>query len=109
MRIELSIALVRVSILTRGDNHSRCDLPVPANDILSAVSERMVNGQRLLFDDRVPFESDRRTRHRIIERLLLVCPQIDVRLAQRASRSLMWLGRWRRWLLAKLQPGKLTK
>jgi hypothetical protein len=90
--------------LTRGDNHSRCDLPMLANAILGVVSERMVNGQWLVFDGRVPFESDRRTRHRIIESLLLVCLQIDIRLAQRASRSLMWLARWRRRLLEESPP-----
>jgi len=98
------VGRTRQGVLTRGDNHSRCDLPMPANAILGVVSERMVNGQWLLFDERVPFESDRRTRYRIIESLLFVCLQIDIRLAQRASRSLMWLGRWRRRLLAESPP-----
>jgi hypothetical protein len=94
----------RQGVLTRGDSHSWCDLPVPVSAILGVVSERLVNGQWLLFDDSVPFESERRTRRRIIEALLLACLQIDIRLARRASRGLMSLARWRQRLRAGLPP-----
>ena len=94
----------RQGVLTRGDSHSWCDLPVPVSAILGVVSERLVNGEWHVFDDSVPFECERRKRSRIIETLLLVCLQIDIRLARRASRSLMWLARWRRRLIAEPGP-----
>jgi hypothetical protein len=96
--------------LTRGDSHSWCDLPVPVSAILGVVAERQVNGKWHLFDDSVPFECDKRKRSRIIETLLLVCLQIDIRLARRASKFLLWLARWRRrWVRSLAQPGELAK
>jgi hypothetical protein len=92
----------RQGVLTRGDSHSWCDLPVPVNAILGVVSERLMNGEWHLFGETAPSECERRKRSRIIETLLLVCLQIDIRLARRASRSLMWLVRWRRRLIAEL-------
>lgn len=83
----------RESVLTRGDSHSWCDLPVPMSAILGVVSERLVNGEWHLFDGSVPFECERRKRSRIIETLLRVCLRIDIRLARHASRILMWLAR----------------
>jgi hypothetical protein len=94
----------RQGVLTRGDSHSWCDLPVPISAILGVVSERLVNGEWHPFDDSAPFECDRRKRSWIIETLLLVCLLIDIRLARRASRSLMWLARWRRRLIAEPAP-----
>lgn len=91
----------RQGVLTRGDSHSWCDLPVPVSAILGVVSEHFVNGEWHLFDDSAPFECDRGKRSRIIEALLLACLQIDIRLARRASRSLMWIVRWRRRLIAE--------
>jgi hypothetical protein len=89
----------RQGVLTRGDNYAWCDLPVPVSAILGVVSERLVNGQWVLFDGGIPIASERRTRRRIIQTLLLVCMQMDIRLARQASRTLMWLARWRRRLL----------
>jgi len=98
----------RQGVLTRGDSHSWCDLPVPVSAILGVVSERQVNGEWQLFDDTVPFECDRTKRSRIIETLLLTCLRIDIRLARRASKFLLWLARWRRRLLGP-HPGELAK
>ena len=94
----------RQDVLTRGDSHSWCDLPMPVNAILGVVSERLVNGEWHLFGETAPSECERRKRSRIIETLLLVCLQIDIRLARRAWRSLMWLARWRRRLIAEPVP-----
>lgn len=94
----------RQGVLTCGDSRFWCDQPVPVSAILGVVSERLVNGQWITFDDRVSFESERRTRRWIIETLLLLCLHIDIRLARRACRSLMWLARWRRRLIAELLP-----
>ena len=100
----------RQGVLTRGDCHSWCDLPVPVSAILGVVSERQVNGKWHVFDDSVPFECEKRKRSWIIETLLLVCLQIDIRLARRASKFLLWLARWRRRLVRSLsQPGELAK
>lgn len=94
----------RQDVLTRGDSHSWCDLPMPVNAILGVVSERLVNGEWHLFGETAPSEWERRKRGRIIETLLLMCLQIDIRLARRAWRSLMWLARWRRRLIAEPVP-----
>jgi hypothetical protein len=94
----------REGVLTRGDSHSWCDLPVPINAVLGVVSSRMVSDQWVPFDDRVPFESQTKRVHRIIDALLLVCLQIDIRLAHQASRTLMLLARWRRRMITELLP-----
>ena len=94
----------RQGVLTRGDSHSWCDLPVPFDAILGVVSECQVNGEWHLLDHGIPFDCEMRKRSHIIESLLRACMQIDIRLARRASRILMWLSRWRRQLLGKLVP-----
>jgi hypothetical protein len=94
----------RQGVLTRGDSHSWCDLPVPVSAILGLVSERLVDGEWHPFDGSVLLDCEMTKRSRIIETLLLMCLQIDIRLARRASRSLMWLARWRRRLIAEPAP-----
>jgi hypothetical protein len=91
-------------VLTRGDTHSWCDLPVPVGAILGIVSERLVDGEWRLFDDSVPFDCEMRKRSRRVETLLRVCMRFDIRLARRVSKILMWLARWRRRLLAEPVP-----
>jgi hypothetical protein len=91
----------RQGVLTRGDSHSWCDLPVPINAILGVVSEFLAHGEWHMFGDSVPFDSEIRRRNRMIETFLRTCLRIDIRLARRASRSLMWLARWRRRLIAE--------
>lgn len=91
-------------VLTRGDSHSWCDLPVPVGALLGVVSEYLVDGEWRPFDDSVPFDCERRTRSRMIEALLRVCLRIDIRLARRTSRILMRLARWRRRSMAEYVP-----
>jgi hypothetical protein len=94
----------REGVLTRGDSQTWCDLPVPASAILGVVSACLVDGEWRLLDDRVPFDCERRNRDRMIETLLRVCLRIDLGLAQRASRMLMRLARWRQRLVPKHVP-----
>lgn len=96
----------RQGVLTRGDSHSWCDLPVPVSAILGVVSESLVDGEWRLLDDSVPFDCEMRKRSRMIETLLRVCLRIDIRLARHASRILMWLARWRRRLIAETVPSR---
>jgi hypothetical protein len=91
----------RHGVLTRGDSQSWCDLPVPASAILGVVSACLVDGEWRLLGDSVPFDCERRKRNRMIEALLRVCLRIDLGLAQRASRMLMRLARWRQRLVPK--------
>jgi hypothetical protein len=90
----------RHGVLTRGDSQSWCDLPVPIRAILGVVLERMVNGKWFSFDDRTEFKYARDTRHQLIDALLGVCMQLDIRIALRVSRGMMRLARWRRKLVA---------
>jgi hypothetical protein len=85
----------RQGALTRGDNHSLCDLPVPSRAILGVVTECLRDGKWCTLDDRVAFREIRGSR-RTIKVLLSVCMQIDIRLARGASWILIWLVRWRR-------------
>jgi hypothetical protein len=85
----------RQGALTRGDNHSLCDLPVPSRAILGVVTECLRDGKWCPLDDRVAFREIRGSR-RTIKVLLSVCMQIDIRLARGASWILIWLVRWRR-------------
>jgi hypothetical protein len=94
------------SVLTRGDNHSWCDLPLRTGAIIGVVSEYLAEGEWRLFDGSAPFEHELGKRRRFLEFLLRACLRIDIRLAQRASRMLMLLARWRRNMF---QPGEPAK
>jgi hypothetical protein len=94
------------AVLTRGDNHALCDLPVPVGAILGIVSECLMDGEWRPFNDSVPHSSEMGKRSRMIETLLRVCLQIDIGLAQRASRILMRLARWRQRLEPERVPTK---
>jgi hypothetical protein len=94
----------RQGVLTRGDTHSWSDLPVPMGAILGVVSECLVDGKWLTFQHSVPVSCDMRKRHGMIETMLSVCMLLDMRLARRASKTLMRLARWRRLLLADAAP-----
>jgi hypothetical protein len=94
----------RESVLTRGDSLTWCDLPFPVSAILGVVSECQVDGDWHLLDDKVSFACELRKRNRMIETLLRVCLRIDMGLAQRASRMLMRLARWRRRLMPEHVP-----
>jgi hypothetical protein len=92
----------RQGVLTRGDSQSWCDIPIPLSAILGIVSGRTVNGKWSRFDDRLRFEYERRTSRRLIDALLCVCLQLDIRIALQVSKGLMRLARWRRKLLTGL-------
>lgn len=90
----------RQGALTRGDNHSLCDLPVPSRAILGVVAECLLDGEWRPPYDGVAFDSERPKRRRTVDFLLRLCMQIDIRLALSASKTLFWLARWRRRLVA---------
>jgi hypothetical protein len=97
-------------VLTRGDGHVWCDLPVPMGAILGVVSECLIDGEWRPIDDSVPLDCNLGKRRRMIETLLRVCMRVDIRLARRASRMLLRLARWRRRLERNMfQPGELSK
>jgi hypothetical protein len=89
----------REGVLTRGDSHSWCDLPVPSSAILGVVTEYLLDGDWHPLDG-AAFNRERPMRIRTLEILLRVCMLIDIRLAVRTSRSLIRLARWRRRLIA---------
>jgi len=93
-------------VLTRGDNHALCDLPVPVGTILGVVSECLMDGEWRPFDDSVPHSYGTGKRSRMIETLLRVCLRIDIGLAKRASRMLMRIARWRQRFVPERVPTK---
>ena len=98
----------RQGVLTRGDSHTLCDLPVPMSAIVGVVSDYFVNGKWHLLDNSAPLDGEMKKRNRVIEGLLRVCLQIDIRVARRVSRILLWLAGWRRHLIAG-QPSEFVK
>jgi hypothetical protein len=100
----------RQGVLTRGDSQSWCDLPVPTSAIIGVVSGHTVNGKWFPFDDHTGFQYERNTCRQLIDTLLGVCLQLDIRIALHVSKGLMRLARRRRKLLADfLRIGDLTK
>lgn len=90
----------REGVLTRGDGHSWCDLPVPSCAILGVVTEYLLDGEWRALES-AAFNRERPNRERVHEILLRICMQIDIRLAVRASRGLIRLSRWRHHLVAE--------
>ena len=85
-------------VLTRGDNHSWCDLPVPVDAVLGLVTEWRINGEWQRFAD-VPQDSPAQPRRiRVLETAVRAGMCVDIRLARRISRGLMWIDRQRRGL-----------
>lgn len=83
-------------VLTRGDNHSWCDLPVPVGAVLGVVTEWFINGEWQRFVDapeRLPAQP---WRSRALDIALRACMQIDIRLARHTLRMLMGLVRLHR-------------
>ena len=89
----------RQGALTRGDNHSWCDVPVASRAILGVVTQYLLNGEWCPLDERAAFEHERTKGKPALEVLLRLCMQIDIRLARYASRALMRLARWQRRLM----------
>jgi hypothetical protein len=90
-------------VLTRGDSHSWCDLPVPSRAILGVVTEYLCDGEWRPLDASAAFNRERPRGIRTLEILLRVCMQIDIRLAVRTSRSLIRLARWRRLVASHIR------
>jgi len=91
-------------LLTRGDNHSWCDLPVPVDAVLGLVTEWWINGewQRIAA---VPQDSPEQPWIiRALETAVHAGMRIDIRLARRISRALMGLARLRRNLRSEIPP-----
>jgi len=98
----------RHGVLTRGDSQSWCDLPVPISAIIGVVSGRTVNGKWIPFDDRTGLRYERNICRQLIDTLLSVCLQLDIRIALRVSKGLMRLARWRRTLVARTISKSVT-
>jgi hypothetical protein len=86
----------RHGVLTRGDNRSLCDLPVPFDAVLGVVTEYLLDGDWRPLQNDLQFDCERKRRSRAAEMLLRRCLQIDIRLARRIARILVQLARWRR-------------
>ena len=86
--------------LTRGDNRSWCDLPLPWRAILGLVTESQVDGVWRPLADHIALERQGQRGRRPVEILLRACLQIDIRLAQFVSRTLMVMARWRHRLVS---------
>jgi hypothetical protein len=91
----------RQGALTRGDNRSWCDVPVPSRAILGVITESLLDGEWRPLHDDVVFNRDIGSSKRAIEILLRLLMRLDIRLARYASRMLMSLARWRHRLLAE--------
>jgi len=91
-------------LLTRGDNHSWCDLPVPADAVLGLVTDCHINGQWRKFAD-IPQGSPKQPwRNRVLETAVRIGMRLDIRLARRISRALKRLARVRRNLISDISP-----
>ena len=93
------VCCTRQGFLTRGDNRSWCDLPVPFDDVLGAVKQRWTEGKWQDFHEDPHALSKRSRSARVAEAMLRACMRIDIRLARHSARALMHLARMRRRLL----------
>ena len=89
------ICRTRQGVLTRGDNRSLCDAPVPLDAVLGAVTEWFVDGEWQHFEGRPRFLFEQSKSIRTAEMLACACMRIDIRLAAHVSRGLMRLARLR--------------
>ena len=89
-------------VLTRGDNHSWCDLPMSVDAVLGLVTEWWINGewQRVAEVPQGPPEQPWRIR--VAEIAVRAGMHMDIRLARRISRALMRLARLRRNLRSQI-------
>jgi hypothetical protein len=91
-------------VLTRGDNHSWCDLPTPAGAVLGLVTEWWINDKWQRFAE-VPQRSPGQPwRIRVVETAVRAGMHLDIRLARHISRVLMRLVRLRRSLKSEISP-----
>ena len=89
----------RQGVLTRGDNHSWCDLPVPSSAVLGVVTQYLSHGEWRQLDDHPGFEHEGTVGKPVLETLLRLCMQIDIRMARHVARALSRAARWRRRLV----------
>ena len=89
-------------VLTRGDNHSWCDLPVPVDAVLGLITEWFINGEWQRFVDVPQALTERPRRIRALETAVRASMRIDIRIARHISRALMRLVRLRRTLAAEI-------
>jgi len=89
------------AVLTRGDNHSWCDLPVPVGAVLGVVAERLIEGQWQRFADVPEALPVPPWRSQAVDLVVRVCMRIDIRVARRTLRTLMGLARLRRHLTSQ--------
>lgn len=88
-------------VLTRGDNHFWCDLPVPIEAVLGAIREWSIQGEWQRFADVPQSLHEQPWGIRALEVAVRASMQISIRLARRTSRTLMHLVRLRRRLTAE--------
>lgn len=91
-------------LLTRGDNHSWCDLPVPVDAVLGLVTEWWINGEWQRFAAVPQGSPEQPWRIRVLETAVRAGMRMDIRLARRISRALMRLARLRRNLRSGTPP-----
>jgi hypothetical protein len=91
-------------VLTRGDNHSWCDLPMPVDAVLGLVTEWSINGEWRRFADLPQGSPEQPWRIRVVETAVRAGMHMDIRLARRISRALMRLARLRRNLRSEISP-----
>jgi hypothetical protein len=92
------------AVLTRGDNHSWCDLPVPVDAVIGIVTESCINGEWQRFADLPQGSPAQPWKIRALETVVRAGMQVDLRLAQSISRALMRLARLRRNLTSEISP-----
>jgi hypothetical protein len=91
-------------VLTRGDNHSWCDLPMPVDAVLGLVTEWWINGEWQRFAEVPQGSPEQPWRIRVAETAVRAGMHMDFRLARRISRALMCLARLRRNLKSEISP-----
>lgn len=94
----------KLGALTRGDNHSWCDLPVSMDAILGLVIEWWINGEWQRFADVSQGSPAQPWRIRALETVVRAGMHVDIGLARRISRVLMRLARLRRNLTSEISP-----
>jgi hypothetical protein len=82
-------------VVTRGDNHSWCDLPVPIGAVLGVVTESFIGGEWHGFTDAPEGLPPQAWRSRALETAVRACMRIDIRLARHTLKALMSLVRFR--------------
>lgn len=88
-------------VLTRGDNHSWCDLPVPVSAVLGVVTEWFINGEWQRFADAPEGAPVQPWRIRALEIAVRAGMLFDIRLARHISSAFMRLVRLRRHVIMK--------